>query len=89
MVDLDKKEALLLHLRSMNDEAAAGMHADAAGRASPQFVNAYSSVVLQLRDVSSTLPARPPARPPACLHAMCFSSDEFILVWLLRFGGIF
>ena len=69
MVGLDKKEALLLHLRSMNDEAAAGMHADAAGRASPQFVNAYSSVVLQLRDVSSTLPARPPARPPARLHA--------------------
>ncbi len=27
VVGLDKKEALLLQLRSMNDEAAAGMHA--------------------------------------------------------------
>jgi len=52
-VGLDKKEALLLQLRAMNDEASAGMHAaDASGAAAPEFANAYAGVVLQLKDVS-------------------------------------
>lgn len=49
---LDKKEALLLQLRAMNDEAAAGVHsADASGAAAPGFVGAYAGVVLQLKEV--------------------------------------
>ena len=86
MVGLDKKEALLLQLRAMNDEAAAGMHAaDASGAAAPAFVNAYAGVVLQLKDVRagvlrlacllrcSHAPACPPAVVPAraCLPACC------------------
>lgn len=52
VVGLDKKEALLLQLRGMNDEAAAGVHGGAGATAAPPFVNAYASVVLQLKDVS-------------------------------------
>ena len=64
-VNLDKKEALLVQLRAMNDEAAAGVHAvrggaggsggGAAGGAdvSQAFKLAYAKVVLQLRDVSA------------------------------------
>jgi hypothetical protein len=52
VVGLDKKEALLQHLRDMNDEAAAGLHTDQSGAPpAPQFVNAYAGVVLQLKDV--------------------------------------
>ena len=52
VVELDKKEALVQQLRGMNDEAAAGAHADASGAAAPPFVNAYANVMLQLKDVS-------------------------------------
>lgn len=52
MVGLEQKEALLLQLRAMNDEAAAGVHsADASGAAAPGFVGAYAGVVLQLKEV--------------------------------------
>ncbi|KAI3433426.1 hypothetical protein D9Q98_003241 [Chlorella vulgaris] len=52
VVELDKKEALVQQLRGMNDEAAAGAHADASGAAAPPFVNAYANVMLQLKDVN-------------------------------------
>eukprot|EP00887_Chlorella_sp_A99_P005777 scaffold1.g5777.t1 len=51
---LDKKEALLVQLRAMNDEAAAGVHTDVPGADSGpfNFKGAYAQVVLQLRDMN-------------------------------------
>lgn len=71
VVGLDKKEALLLQLRAMNDEAAAGVHsADAGGSAAPGFVGAYAGVVLQLKEVCPGC-AVTPSRPgvSACMPA--------------------
>lgn len=47
MVGLDKKEALLLQLRSMNDEAAAGMHT--GGHGAPAVIPCASSVPACMR----------------------------------------
>ncbi len=55
MSALDKKEALLVQLRNMNDEVAAGMHAAPGGgelgadRHTPGFRRAYAAVVMQVR----------------------------------------
>ena len=50
MSALDKKEALLVQLRNMNDEAAAGMHnaKESAARHTPAFQRAYAAVVMQV-----------------------------------------
>ncbi len=61
MSALDKKEALLVQLRNMNDEAAAGMHvaqlpdgngaeigASGSSRFTPSFRRAYAAVVMQV-----------------------------------------
>ena len=59
---LDKKEALLVQLRAMNDEAAAGRQVDPlTKRHSETFQRAYAAVVLQLKQ------ARPAAQAwPTC-----------------------
>ena len=47
---LDKKEALLVQLRAMNDEAASGRQKDPlTNRHSETFQRAYAAVVLQLK----------------------------------------
>jgi trehalose/maltose hydrolase-like predicted phosphorylase len=47
---LDRKEALLLQLRAMNDEAEAGLHLDAAtGRHTQAFQQNYAGVILELK----------------------------------------
>lgn len=55
---LDRKEALLAQLRAMNDEASAGLHLDASGAGSPAFVQAYASVVLQLKEINEKVQGR-------------------------------
>lgn len=56
---LDKKEALLVQLRHMNDEAQAGLHTDAAtGAANPQFAQSYAQVVLRLKEINDSVQAR-------------------------------
>jgi hypothetical protein len=50
MTALDKKEALLVQLRNMNEEAAAGMHTDGEAGSSdytPGFQRAYAAVLMQ------------------------------------------
>lgn len=48
---LDRKEALLRQLRTMNDEAEADMHLDSSGRHTEAFQAAYAQVVLDLKEV--------------------------------------
>lgn len=50
---LDRKEALLTQLRTMNDEAEAGMHLDSSGRHTEAFQAAYAKVVLELKQARS------------------------------------
>ena len=52
---LDRKEALLLQLRTMNDEAETGMHVDSSGRHTEAFQAAYAKVVLELKQARSLL----------------------------------
>ncbi|BDA45560.1 probable protein lin-9 homolog at C-terminar half [Coccomyxa sp. Obi] len=52
---LDRKEALLMQLRTMNDEAEAGMHLDSSGRHTEAFQAAYAKVVLELKQVNEVL----------------------------------
>ncbi|KAK9904239.1 hypothetical protein WJX75_007439 [Coccomyxa subellipsoidea] len=52
---LDRKEALLLQLRTMNDEAETGMHVDSSGRHTEAFQAAYAKVVLELKQVNEVL----------------------------------
>jgi hypothetical protein len=50
MTALDKKEALLVQLRNMNEEAAAGMHSQGDAPSSdytPGFQRAYAAVLMQ------------------------------------------
>ena len=50
MTALDKKEALLVQLRNMNEEAAAGMHSEGEAPSSdytPGFQRAYAAVLMQ------------------------------------------
>lgn len=51
---LDRKEALLTQLRTMNDEAEAGMHVGPLGRHTQAFQAAYAKVVLELKQASSS-----------------------------------
>jgi hypothetical protein len=55
---LDKKEVLVLQLRTMNDEVAGGVHADSAGVQSQAFLQAYAQVVLQLKEVNERVEAK-------------------------------
>lgn len=55
---LDKKEALLVQLRVMNDEAERGEHKDAVGGDNPAFVQAYATVILQLKDTNEKVHAK-------------------------------
>lgn len=50
---LDRKEALLTQLRTMNDEAEAGIHLDSSGRHTEAFQAAYAKVVLELKQARS------------------------------------
>ncbi|KAK9820084.1 hypothetical protein WJX72_005985 [[Myrmecia] bisecta] len=54
---LDKKEALLLQLRTMNDEAEAGVHNTPSGERSEAFQQAYAAVVLQIKQINERLEA--------------------------------
>ena len=62
---LDRKEALLMQLRNMNDEAEAGLHLDASGRHTEAFQVQYAQIVLELKQV----------RVPCCVHMSCFSAS--------------
>ena len=56
---LDRKEALLVQLRQMNEEASNGMHNDAAtGQPNTTFSQAYTSVALKLMEVNEMLKAK-------------------------------
>ena len=57
---LDRKEALLMQLRNMNDEAEAGLHLDNTGRHTEAFQVQYAQIVLELKQVCS------PAQPAFC-----------------------
>ena len=46
---LDRKEALLMQLRNMNDEAEAGLHLDNTGRHTEAFQVQYAQIVLELK----------------------------------------
>lgn len=46
---LDRKEALLMQLRNMNDEAEAGLHLDNTGRHTEGFQVQYAQIVLELK----------------------------------------
>lgn len=48
---LDRKEALLMQLRNMNDEAEAGLHLDNTGRHTEAFQVQYAQIVLELKQV--------------------------------------
>ena len=48
---LDRKEQLLVHLRTMNDEAEAGLHVGAMGRHTEAFQATYAQTVLELKQV--------------------------------------
>lgn len=50
---LDRKEALLMQLRNMNDEAEAGLHLDNTGRHTEAFQVQYAQIVLELKQVST------------------------------------
>lgn len=75
MSALDKKEALLVQLRNMNEEAAAGMHSEPDAqprRYTAGFQRAYAAVLMQLKSVNGMLegqlqrlqqPAMSPAAP--------------------------
>lgn len=53
---LDRKEALLAQLRLMNEEAASGLHTDSAtGTTSTAFTQAYSKVVLKLKETNDAV----------------------------------
>ena len=53
---LDRKEALLVQLRQMNDEAASGVHNDAAtGKPNEIFSKSYASVAMKLSEVNEQL----------------------------------
>ena len=54
---LDRKEALLMQLRAMNDEAESGMHLDSSGRHTEAFQAAYAKVVLELKQARSCHPS--------------------------------
>ena len=61
---LDRKEALLMQLRNMNDEAEAGLHLDNTGRHTEVFQVQYAQIVLELKQ----------ARQPSLPHnaSLCF-----------------
>ena len=50
---LDRKEALLMQLRNMNDEAEAGLHLDNTGRHTEAFQVQYAHIVLELKQVGN------------------------------------
>jgi hypothetical protein len=52
---LDRKEALLQQLRTMNDEAEADMHLDSSGRHTEAFQATYAQVVLELKQACLAL----------------------------------
>lgn len=60
---LDRKEALLMQLRNMNDEAEAGLHLDATGRHTEAFQVQYAQIVLELKQVKA----------PCCVLTSCVS----------------
>ena len=73
---LDKKEALLLQLRTMNDEAESGRHLDAAsGRHTEEFQGNYARVILELKQVLPVLSWKP-SLPTASVRIL---SDDFVL----------
>ncbi|EIE20316.1 hypothetical protein COCSUDRAFT_67577 [Coccomyxa subellipsoidea C-169] len=49
---LDRKEALLMQLRTMNDEAETGMHVNSSGRHTEAFQAAYAKVVNEVLEAS-------------------------------------
>ena len=51
---LDRKEALLMQLRNMNDEAEAGLHLDNTGRHTEAFQVQYAQIVLELKQVGKS-----------------------------------
>lgn len=57
--NLDKKEALLVQLRQMNDEAQSGLHMDpATGAPVAAFAQAYAQVVLKLKEINEAVQAK-------------------------------
>lgn len=54
--NLDRKEALLVQLRQMNDEAGMGVHIDpTTGTPKAAFLQSYSSVILKLKEVNESV----------------------------------
>lgn len=63
---LDRKEALLMQLRNMNDEAEAGLHLDNSGRHTEGFQLSYAQIVLELKQVSPS----PRHLAPCCYNSL-------------------
>lgn len=58
-LELQKKEALVAQMRTMNEEASAGLHTDSPGGAqNPGFVQSFAQVVLQLRAIDDRIRER-------------------------------
>jgi hypothetical protein len=74
---LDKKEALLVQLRAMNDEAAAGRQMDpVTKRHSETFQRAYAAVVLQLKQARPAIQCSAPKRGCSGRASDCCSLEK-------------